>query len=175
MRWLTHGSTDDPRSLDARLWKRIDKNGPTGCWIWTGGVNVHGYGQIMENGKNLRVHRVVWERLVGPIPSGMILCHACDWPPCCNPAHMFVGTMQDNTQDMMQKGRNANGSLASEVRAERLAATKAKVCPRCEVQKPPEDFGPNRARKDGLQTYCHPCLVAYRRERHAARELHQGS
>lgn len=39
------------------------------------------------------------------IPSGMLVCHTCDSPPCCNPAHLFVGTVRDNVMDMARKGR----------------------------------------------------------------------
>jgi len=33
--------------------------------------------------------------------------HTCDNRRCCNPAHLRIGTQQDNIDDMIQKGRAA--------------------------------------------------------------------
>ncbi len=33
--------------------------------------------------------------------------HRCDNPPCFNPRHLFQGTPQDNTHDMLLKGRHS--------------------------------------------------------------------
>ena len=80
---------------------------PDQCWPWTGSRLSTGYGQISVAGKTTTAHRVAWEQANGPIPKGLVVCHRCDNPPCCNPAHLFIGTPKDNTQDMIQKGRKA--------------------------------------------------------------------
>jgi hypothetical protein len=53
-----------------------------GCWIWQMGKDVDGYGKIKIGGRNLRAHRVMWERQNGAIPTGLLLCHRCDTPSC---------------------------------------------------------------------------------------------
>jgi hypothetical protein len=80
--------------------------GPDGCWYWTGYLNAKGYGCIRVSRKTLLAHRVNYELLVSPIPSGLIACHSCDNPSCINPHHIFIGTMSDNMKDMVIKGRS---------------------------------------------------------------------
>jgi hypothetical protein len=96
-----------------RLWKKVLKGGPDECWPWQGSCNIKGYGQISIEGRPRTVTRVIWKLLYQDIPPGIHLLHRCDNPPCCNPAHLFLGTPKDNTQDMMRKGRNRNKPKAT--------------------------------------------------------------
>ena len=77
-----------------------------GCWIWDGAKTTGGYGHIRADGGRLRqAHRVGYEQLVGPIPPGLVACHRCDNPACVRPDHLFLGTQQENNDDMRAKGR----------------------------------------------------------------------
>jgi hypothetical protein len=81
-----------------------------GCWIWKGTRNGYGYGVFLMPGeKPVRAHRYAYERAYGPIPEGLVVMHACDNPPCVNPAHLSLGTRDDNNRDMRQKRRNRTG------------------------------------------------------------------
>lgn len=98
-----------------RFWQKVDKRGPNECWPWIAAKDPRGYGRIggdgrRKSGKRAVVlsHRTAYELVVGPIPAGMFVCHRCDNPPCCNPAHLFVATCKQNNQDMYAKGRDAN-------------------------------------------------------------------
>lgn len=75
------------------------------CLIWTGARFGNGYGEMKVEGRIRPVHRVVYERMVGPIPAGMQVLHRCDTPLCCNHDHLFLGTQADNMADMVSKGR----------------------------------------------------------------------
>ena len=75
------------------------------CWEWQGSVTVSGYGQFSIRSRGFRAHRIAYELFVGPIPNGLLVCHKCDNTKCVNPNHLFVGSSQDNTDDMIAKGR----------------------------------------------------------------------
>lgn len=76
------------------------------CWEWPGARRPYSnYGMIRRDRVTFWAHRVAHETFNGPIPPDHIVCHRCDNPPCCNPAHLFAGTVKDNFDDMMSKGR----------------------------------------------------------------------
>lgn len=77
-----------------------------GCRIWTRSIESQGYGTIQWCGRVRKLHRLVWELVYGPIPSGMCVLHRCDVRCCISIHHLFLGTHQDNMSDMMAKGRN---------------------------------------------------------------------
>ena len=77
----------------------LDKNG---CLIWTGRKNRKGYGTW---GKDY-AHRIMYELCKGPIPKGLVVMHTCDVRDCIQPDHLLIGTVHDNTMDMVHKKRH---------------------------------------------------------------------
>lgn len=77
----------------------------SGCWIWIGANKPDGYGQIFYKGKCQTAHRVSWQLHKGEIPPNLGVLHHCDTPACVNPSHLFLGTVKDNMQDCVKKGR----------------------------------------------------------------------
>lgn len=60
----------------------------------------------MEHDKKLALaHRFSWEITFGPIPDGLHVMHKCDVGRCVNPAHLTLGTHQENIKDRDNKGR----------------------------------------------------------------------
>lgn len=104
---LVAGRLSDKRQTD--FWSRVNTNGGVeACWPWTGRVHqTEGYGQFDALNTTLITHRVAFELRVRPLLAGELVCHRCDNPPCCNPAHLFVGTHLDNNRDRHVKGRSA--------------------------------------------------------------------
>lgn len=96
-------------SLCCSAWSKIDISSPTECWEWKGAVARSGYGSVRKNEKVYQAHRVIYECKYGKIISSQFfVCHKCDNKTCCNPAHFFLGTMQDNIKDRDKKGRQAD-------------------------------------------------------------------
>ena len=113
-RWKRHGDpliTLNPglgMTLAERLWSHVDRSGgPDDCWPWTGGaLHKFGYGTMgNEKGRPEGSHRIAWKVANGSIPRGMCVRHTCDNPPCCNPAHLVLGTQADNMADVAARGR----------------------------------------------------------------------
>lgn len=91
-----------------RFWAKVDRTG-TGCWLWTGHRGSRGYGTYaFAKGKVGRAHRIAYALTNGPIPDGLSVCHSCDVPACCNPAHLWLGTDADNAADRARKGRTVH-------------------------------------------------------------------
>lgn len=109
-RLLRHGdptNSGSRGSIEHRLWRRVNKEGALPlhapelgrCWEWLGTVNDSGYGYIGRPGRNsgtIRVHRLAYELLVGPIPAELELDHLCRSRSCVNPAHLEAVTHLEN-------------------------------------------------------------------------------
>jgi hypothetical protein len=86
-----------------RFWKRVTKMSD-GCWLFSGADNGKGYVRFWANGA-IYAHQFSYQLHHGPIPPGMLVLHRCDVRNCVRPEHLFVGTYQDNYDDMIAKGR----------------------------------------------------------------------
>lgn len=83
-------------------------NNVNDCWEYTNRQDKYRYGEIIvggRTGKHKLVHRLMYKHFNGVIPEGKLVLHRCDNPPCCNPAHLFLGSHQDNIDDKVKKNR----------------------------------------------------------------------
>lgn len=112
---------DDPK-LAKRFWSKVDKGAEDECWEWKASINVKGYGQFSwGTGSNRMAHRVAWMLTHQEDPGSDVICHSCDNPSCCNPAHLWRGTHSQNSKDMVRKRRHVVHKLQDQLeRAEAL-------------------------------------------------------
>lgn len=99
------------------FWKRVERNTEEHCWPFIGRI-LHGYGEFHYRRRAYKAHRVAYALTYpGSIPwgtgmsgsKGTLVLHRCDNKACCNPAHLFLGTQQDNVRDAVRKGRMQHG------------------------------------------------------------------
>ena len=152
----------DPDSA-AFFWSRVNKNpgqGPAGeCWEWQG-AKLAGYGLIGFDKKVLRANRVAYYFTHGDIPEGLFICHSCDNPSCCNPAHLRADTPKSNTEEMCAKNRRVSANALKTIckrghgfTAEntRINSLGRRICITCEdtIRKPAQRQR-EQAKKDSL-------------------------
>lgn len=92
------------KRIRGTVMRRIRINNKVGCWEWTGELDDKGYGLV--KGTDILVgsaHRMSWRAHYGKIPYGLLVCHTCDNPACCNPKHLYLGTAKDNNYDLLVK------------------------------------------------------------------------
>lgn len=95
-------------TLAERLFPKILVS-ETGCLLWIAKTTPTGYGQFRVGDKTVYAHRLVFERVNGPIPVGMELDHLCRVRNCVNPRHLQIVNSRVNTL-------RGNGPAAANVR-----------------------------------------------------------
>lgn len=106
------------KNTPEKFWARLDYTAPGGCWEWTGALTSAGYGNLSWHGTHTQAHRLAYALAIGGIDllTGFkqpgiartyksFVLHRCDNRKCCNPAHLFLGSMHDNLQDAYDKAR----------------------------------------------------------------------
>ena len=125
---------------------RVLIGAPDECWPC--GSSSH-YGKA----GGTTAHRWTWMLLHGEIPDGLLVCHTCDNPPCCNPGHLFLGTAKDNVRDAMNKGR-------------RPRVTDERMCPRGHAYDEANTYWTPAGRRQ-----CKKCRALYQRSLRRARTI----
>lgn len=86
----------DPLSVLPEAFRTKVSVESSGCWVWIAGRVRGGYGAFYDEGRQVRAHRFSYERLVGPIPEGLVLDHLCSNPSCVRPDHLEPVTQRVN-------------------------------------------------------------------------------
>lgn len=150
---MTHRRRNARRPVEDRFWEKVDRSGE--CWLWTAAKDGHGYGQMTVDYRRVKAHRLAYELVIGPIPSGLPLDHLCRRPDCVNPAHLEPVAHAENVR------RGAAGLKAA------LRAIQQTHC------KHGHEFTPENTRLD--KRGCRVCRVCQRRWQLEARARRRAS
>lgn len=162
-----------PQRLSRRFWPKVDFDGPLvneaigRCWMWTGSLKHNGYGQVFDGKSPKRAHRVAWELSYGPVPKDSCVLHRCDTRACVRPDHLFIGTAQDNTADMLDKNRQQfrarlthcrNGHPFDEANTRMSKDRRGRLFQQCRSCE--------RARREQRREYLRAYIKEWRRKKH---------
>ena len=125
----------DEQALDRYL-SRVAVDPFTGCWLYQGARNKDGYAQTTRNGKDLGIHRFVYEQLVRPVPPSVNLHHMkCVGKHCINPLHLEELTHAEHharhREERWAGGFCRNGHELTEENTYTQANSKGRYCKTC--------------------------------------------
>lgn len=130
-----------------------------GCLLYTGSKRADGYGLISVGSRAdgsfrlERVHRVVYEALVGPIPAGMHVHHRCGHNACVRLLHLELATPEAHAQEHAAEGLWANNGAYNAVKTH---------CPQG------HEYSPDNTRVHGGKRHCVACQREKMREKREA-------
>lgn len=117
---------------EPRFWAKVSfPRNLDECWVWQG-KKTRGrwkYGRFIVAGAERMATHVILALLGRPVPSGKLVMHSCDNPPCVNPTHLKAGTVLDNNRDMLVKGRYIGRRTTSKLTPEIVREIRAVYLP----------------------------------------------
>ena len=122
-----------------RFWSKVKKTDT--CWLWTGSVDIGGYGQFMvqreKRSRHFKASRASYLMAKGSC-SGLKVLHKCDTPACVNPEHLVLGTQTDNLRAAALRKRVPQYKLTREdqpkiLELRGLGMTYAEIAPQFNV------------------------------------------
>lgn len=136
-----------------RFERKLIKKGPDECWPWNGWHNDRGYPMLdvsHPTKRKIRASRYAYTYFTGiPVPKEMNILHKCDNPACLNPAHLFLGTQQDNIADCKAKGRIGFSSILN---TDQVKIIVERLCKGEHPRTIAPDFGVNHMTIRDIQT-----------------------
>jgi hypothetical protein len=127
--------------LVARFWAKVDVRRVGECWPWRAARNEHSYGVFRVAGRNVKAHRQAMEISADiTLTPDQVVLHSCDNPSCCNPAHLVLGSQEDNIADMVAKGRQ-RGSRHSRLTPDQITTIRTELTAGATQHELAERFG----------------------------------
>jgi len=107
-----------PRNTPLNFWSKVRREADDACWEWQGTKTSSGYGSLSWHGKHVQAHRLAYALTYGGVSLETnfrqlgkakryrrFVLHRCDNRLCCNPKHLYLGSMRTNLLDAYRKGR----------------------------------------------------------------------
>jgi len=98
------------KSTFYRFWSKVDiKDNTKDCWNWNANTSTYKYEyeycKFWFNNTMARTNRVTYKLSKGDIPEDKIVMHLCNNPTCCNPHHLELGSISENSRYMVKCDR----------------------------------------------------------------------
>lgn len=119
-----------------RFWSKVDKRGPSECWLWTGSRNRKGYGAMGvalpgRRSTTKMAHVVSYELHVSAVPEGKEIDHTCFTRNCVNPAHLEAVTHAENIRRSAARRTHCKNGHALTEDNIRVATNGQRLCKTC--------------------------------------------
>lgn len=88
-----------------KLLEKVYTEPNSGCWLWSGQLTKVGYGDTMCHTGIRAAHRLSYFYHYGEFDQKLHVLHKCDVKSCVNPAHLYLGTNDDNCRDKAARNR----------------------------------------------------------------------